>query len=305
MDRTEDGSGRQVRALVLGATGMLGHKLVQRMASHGIAVTGTIRSSHVPDSAAARRAFLGAQAILTDVDVLHDVALEHALQAAQPHVVINAVGITKLADLQKDEVAGIATNALLPHRLARLCRARGIRLIHISTDCVFGDRTGPHAEHAATCAGDVYGRSKLLGEVSGTNTLTIRSSIIGRELRAFTSLVEWFLSQRGGKVAGYSGAFYTGLTTNAMCDVINKLVLEHPGLEGIWHVASDPISKFDILQMLNSLYNLDVVLEKHESTSQDRRLDGSKFAAATQISIPSWKAMLAEIRSDPTPYGAD
>jgi dTDP-4-dehydrorhamnose reductase len=288
--------------LVLGATGMLGHKLIQRLAARGFPVSGTMRSSSIPDTSAARLALGAAQQILPNVDVLQDGALQAAIEAANPDVVINAVGVIKQLDLAKDAVTSIATNALLPHRAAAICKKRGARLIQFSTDCVFAGRKGPFAENSPTDAEDLYGRSKLLGEVSGPGCLTIRSSIVGRELRGRSSLVEWFLSQRGGQAKGFAGALYTGLTTNVMSDLVGKLITKHPEVDGVWHVASEPISKYELLQMVNTHYELGVTLERDEKFFCDRRLDGSNFAKRTGFSAPGWDTMIRQMRDDPTPY---
>jgi dTDP-4-dehydrorhamnose reductase len=283
---------------------MLGHKLVQRLAARGLSVFGTMRSSSPPDTSAARVALGAAHKILNDVDALRDGPLVAAIETAEPDVVVNAVGVIKQIDLAKDSVTSISTNALLPHRAAAFCKERGARLIQFSTDCVFAGRRGPYAENAPTDAEDLYGRSKLLGEVSGPGCLTIRSSIVGRELRGRSSLVEWFLSQRGGQATGFNGALYTGLTTNVMSDLVGKLITEYPEVNGIWHVASEPISKYDLLQFVNTHYKLGITLGRDDNFSCDRRLDGEPFRKRTGFNAPSWDAMIAEMHADPTPYDA-
>lgn len=295
-------SNRQPRVLVLGATGMLGHKLVQRLNAHGLPVVGSIRTPSFPSTAAAHAALGCADRILTDVDVLNDRTLAGAVDAAEPDVVINAIGVIKQLDASKDPITSIEINSLLPHRIANLCAKRGARLIHLSTDCVFAGRKGPYNEQSPTDAEDLYGRSKLLGEAAGPGCLTIRSSIVGRELRGRSSLIEWFLSQRRGKATGYAGALYTGLTTNTMADLMAMLVRDEPELSGIWHVASAPITKYDLLQLVNRHYDLGVDLACDTKFAIDRRLDGGRFRARTGYSPPSWDDMIANMRADPTPY---
>jgi dTDP-4-dehydrorhamnose reductase len=295
-------SDRRPRVLVLGATGMLGHKLVQQLKAHGLPVVGTIRTSALPDTPAARVALGSADRILTDVDVLDDRALADAVETAEPDVVVNAIGVIKQLDASKDPIISILINSLLPHRIADLCAKRSARLIHLSTDCVFAGRKGPYNETSPTDAEDLYGRSKLLGEAAGPGCLTIRSSIVGRELRGRSSLIEWFLSQRGRKSTGYDGALYTGLTTNTMADLMATLVRKEPELHGIWHVASEPITKYELLKLVNRHYNLGVDLACDKTFAIDRRLDGSRFRARTGYSPPSWDDMIAGMRADPTPY---
>jgi dTDP-4-dehydrorhamnose reductase len=293
------------RILVLGGSGMLGHKLVQRLAARGVWVAATIRSSSIPDTPSARASLGGAAQILEGTDVLQDDMLERAIDRAAPDLVVNAVGVIKQLQAGKDPIPSIATNSLLPHRVAARCAKRGARMIHLSTDCVFSGRKGPYAEDSPPDAEDLYGRSKLLGEAAGKGCLTIRSSIVGRELRGRSSLIEWFLSQRRGRATGYARALYTGLTTGVMADLIGDLAINHPDLDGIWHVASEAISKYELLMVVNRHYGLGVDLTRDDSFEIDRRLDGRRFRAQTGFVAPSWDAMIAEMRADPTPYEFD
>lgn len=292
------------RVLVLGATGMLGHKLVQVLGGRGHTVIGTIRGDSIPDTPAARAALAGASEILTDVDVLDEGALAQAFQKAAPDLVVNAIGLIKQLELARDPISSITVNSLLPHRIAKLCVEGGARLVHLSTDCVFAGRHGPFAEDSPTDAEDLYGRSKLLGEVSGPRCLTLRSSIVGRELRGRSGLIEWFLSMRGRQVKGYAGALYTGMTTITMAELIGTIATEHPDLEGIWHVASPAISKYDLLASVNRHFDLGIELLRDETFAIDRRLDGSRFRERTGFRTPSWDEMIAAMRADPIPYDA-
>jgi dTDP-4-dehydrorhamnose reductase len=283
---------------------MLGHRLVQRLAARGLWVAAAIRSSSIPDTPAARACLGVAALILGDIDVLQDEMLTRAIDRADPDLVINAVGVVKQLQAAKEPISSITTNSLLPHRVAALCAKRGARLIHMSTDCVFSGRTGPYAEDSPADAEDLYGRSKLLGETVGKGCLTIRSSIVGRELRGRSGLIEWFLSQRGGRATGYAGALYTGLSTSLMADLIGDLAINHPDLDGIWHVASEAISKYELLMLVNRHYGLGIELTRDDSVVIDRRLDGSRFRTRTGFSAPSWDAMIAQMRADSTPYDA-
>ena len=297
-------SPQKPRVLVLGGAGMLGHKLVQTLAARGMWVAATVRSAASLDSPAARATLASADRIFNAVDVLQDDQLVRTLAAAEPEVVVNAVGIIKQIDAAKDPVVSIATNALLPHRIAAQCSRLGARLIHFSTDCVFSGRNGPYAEDRPADPEDLYGRSKLLGEPSGQRCLTIRTSIVGRELRARAGLVEWFMSQRGGSATGYAKALYSGLTTAALADLVARLIVEQPDLDGLWHLSSDAISKYELLSLINHHFHLGVALARDESLVIDRRLDGSRFRARTGFSVPGWDAMIAEMQRDPTPYNA-
>src|SRR5207253_2340396 len=155
-----------------------------------------------------------------------------------------------------DPVVCLSINSLFPHRLARLCHAAKARLIHVSTDCVFSGRKGNYTEADQPDAEDLYGRSKLLGEVQGPGCLTLRTSIIGRELDTRQGLVEWFLSNQGRKVKGYRRAIFSGLTTDALSELIGRIILNHPDLEGLWHVASAPINKFELISLVRDVFKV-------------------------------------------------
>jgi dTDP-4-dehydrorhamnose reductase len=213
-------------------------------------------------------------------------------------VVINCIGVVKQREAAKDPIACITVNALFPHRLAKLCQASGTRLIHFSTDCVFSGARGHYREEDRPDAEDLYGRSKLLGEVTGPGCLTIRSSIIGRELHCRQGLVEWFLSQKGKSISGYRKAIFSGLTTGAMSRLLGEVLTRYRHLEGVWHVAAEPISKYDLLQLVRTAFAADVDIEPTDTFRCDRSLCAARFRAATGWSPLPWPRMIADLRND-------
>jgi dTDP-4-dehydrorhamnose reductase len=287
-----------MRVLILGGSGMLGHKVWQTFAPR-FDTYATFRG------AAAEYSHFG---IFDESRAIGEVAAEdfvsvaRALGAVQPDTVVNCVGIVKQDASARDAIASITVNSLFPHRLERLVREAGVRLIHLSTDCVFSGRKGNYSENDIPDAEDLYGRTKLLGEVDGEGCLTIRTSMIGREVKGSHGLLEWFLSQRGGRVRGFKRAVFSGFTTQALADVIAKIIVEHPDLNGIWHVAGEPISKFDLLTLVKQTYGLAIEIEPDEAPICDRSLDSSRFNFATGIWAPSWPEMIQGMHSDPTPY---
>lgn len=285
-----------LRLLLLGATGMLGHKL------------GQVLSADIDTYATVRRTDPGGLAGIVEPDrILVDVSAERfdsvaeAVDATRPDVVVNCIGIVKQAEEARDPVASITVNSLFPHRLAELCAPRGIRLIHISTDCVFSGRAGRYAETDIPDPVDLYGRSKLLGEVAEGDCLTIRTSMIGRELSGANGLLEWFLGE-SGSVRGFRRALFSGLTTRALATVVGSIVSDHRKLTGIRHVASEPISKFDLLCMLRDAYGRDIEIVPEETVVCDRSLDGTLFAHETGLRPASWPEMVAQLAADETPY---
>ena len=225
-----------------------------------------------------------------------------AVASVKPEVLVNCIGIVKQDSAAKDPLTSISINALFPHRLAQLCRATGARLIHLSTDCVFSGRGGNYQEDDSSDAEDLYGRTKLLGEVGSPGCLTLRTSMIGRELTGAHGLVEWFLSQQGKRVRGFRRAVFSGFTTPALAETIAWIIEEHPSLEGVWHVAAEPINKFDLLTLVKERAGLEIEIEPDDSFVCDRSLNGERFREATGFVPPKWSDMISQLFQDPTPY---
>lgn len=277
---------------------MLGHKLVEVL-GRSFEVFSTIR---VPFERVAHFGIFDRQRTLDNIDVTDFGSLRDTIADLHPDVVVNAVGIIKQLAPAEGSANMSLVNSTLPQELARMSERLGFRLICIGTDCVFSGNRGSYSEADEPDPVDDYGRTKLLGEVSGPNRLTIRTSIIGRELGTANSLVEWFLSNRGGRVQGFTKAIYTGLPTIEFAGLITKLIAEHRDLNGIYHVASEPITKYDLLLLLNEYYGAGVEVEPSEKVTIDRSLDGSRFREMTGIYLPDWPAMIAKMTHDETPY---
>ena len=287
------------RVLILGGDGMLGHKAFQLLSQH-LDVTATMR---LPDGPWRRIPLYDDQTrIITGVNALDFDSVTRALAETRPDVVLNCIGIVKQLRDAHDHVLSITINALFPHRLANLCAAAGARLIHISTDCVFSGRRGRYTEDDVTDAEDLYGRTKLLGEVDRVGALTLRTSIIGRELGKATGLLEWFLGNRGGSVAGYRNHIYTGFTTAALAGIIETVITDHPGLSGLYQVASVPIDKCTLLERIRDHMNLNIAITPSEPAPIDRSMLADRFVKETGMSLPGWDTMIAELAADPTPY---
>ena len=153
---------------------------------------------------------------------------------------------------------------------------------------MFSGRQGPYTEDDVPDPVDLYGRSKLLGEVSGPGALTLRTSMVGRELRHHRGLIDWFVGERGRTVKGYARTLYTGLTTSALADLVGDILQFHAALEGVWQVSSDPITKFDLLQIVNQAYGLGIEIERDEQFLCDRRLDSTRFRRQVGTSPSMW-----------------
>jgi dTDP-4-dehydrorhamnose reductase len=209
----------------------------------------------------------------------------------KPDAVINCVGLVKQLSGANDPLAAVPINAILPHRLARLCRTVGARLVHISTDCVFDGLAGRYTESDRPNAYDLYGRSKLLGEVDSEGAVTLRTSIIGRELGSAHGLIDWFLAQRGS-VKGYRRAIFSGLPTVELARVIRDFVLPRPQLRGLYHVSAAPISKYELLRLVADIYHHQVELCPDDDVRIDRSLDSSRFQRETGYQPPTWPELV-------------
>ena len=284
--------------LILGATGMLGHKLILSL-SQKFSVIGTIRGT---SGRLVNHPFLLGIHIINDISTDDISKIQLIVQQTNTHVIINCIGIVKQLPEAQDPIKTISINSLFPHQLARLCQENKIRLIHYSTDCVYSGKDGNYFESDLPDAEDLYGRSKLLGEVTGPGCLTIRTSLIGRELSGFNSLFEWLLRQEGKEIKGYSNAIFTGLTTIAHAQILEKILTTNPDLTGLYHVAAAPISKYDLLKKIIKRFNLNIMITPDDSVACDRSLNGSHFKEKTGISIPSWDEMIDQLYNDKTPY---
>lgn len=282
-----------MRILILGASGMLGHAMFRTLsAGNEHLVFGTLRSD------GARRFFAEEhqQKLISGIDAEDQDALVRVFSHVRPDAVVNCIGLVKqLADAE-DPLVALPVNALLPHRLARLCALANARFVQVSTDCVFSGRKGLYLETDEPDAQDVYGRSKLLGEVDYPNAITLRTSIIGHELNSHHGLVEWFLSQTGS-VRGYTRAIFSGLPTCELSRVVREYVLACPQLHGVYHVAAAPIAKYDLLKLVNSQYDKHMSLEENADLVIDRSLDAGRFNSAVGYNPPSWPELVAMMHS--------
>lgn len=280
--------------LIFGATGMLGHAVFRVLSNDtSLNVFGTIRS----DSAKKLLPKELSGNLIPNIDVESDECLKRAFEISRPDVVINCIGIIKQLSDAKDVLKTIPINTLLPHRLALLAKNFGSRLILVSTDCVFSGRKGNYLETDFPDCDDLYGRSKLLGEITDNeNVLTIRTSIIGHELRGGHSLVNWFLSQTGS-TQGYSKAIFSGLPTNELAKIIQDCIIKWPKLHGLYHVSANPINKYDLLDLIAKIYQKDIHISKSETVQIDRSLNHTNFSKATGYQAQDWDALITSMKA--------
>lgn len=283
------------RLLVIGASGMLGHKLVEYLAADGsFDLHASMRSADPPRTGPSTVVYHGGVDLQGGTDPLREL-----LARLRPDVVINAVGAIKQRDLTKSFDPTLFVNGSLPHALALLNPNPSAKVVHFSTDCVFvGDR-GNYTEGDAPDAQDLYGRSKAIGEIGYGRHLTIRTSIIGFELGSHLGLLSWLFRQPlGVPLRGYTGAIFSGLPTANLSRTVRDLLLHQPDLSGLYHVASEPITKYDLLSRLSGRFGLNHEFVVDTSVRIDRSLDDSRFRRLTGTVTPAWDGLVEELWQD-------
>ena len=288
--------------LILGASGMLGHMLV-RVLSPRHRVIGTTSSQYNSGSPLAQ--LLDRDSWIGGIDVRSLNRVDELVREIQPDVVINCVGVIKQKMESSNITDAITINSLFPHHLANLCQSQNSRLIHFSTDCVFEGTPGMKMVSDTPNATDLYGTTKRLGEVDYGDSITIRSSIVGAQIVGTESLFQWAISQKGKKIKGFTGALYSGLTTMTMSKVILEIVDNFPQLSGIQQIASEAITKHDLLRKLNAALGLNLDICADNTIIYDRTLDGSEFVEQTGVRIPTWDEMIIEFAGDQAFYSND
>lgn len=288
--------------LILGGSGMLGHKIVQEMLASGANVGCTLQGSLHAEKYRSINLFQAVPKVLENFDAMRvDTSLAR-IDEYRPATIVNCIGIIKQRASAGEALPSITLNALWPHRLAEAAARWGGRVIHFSTDCVFSGSRGGYEESDPSDATDLYGRTKFLGEVNRPNAITLRTSIVGRELFNFQSLLEWFLSMKGSSIHGFRRVMYSGVTTNYLAMAVRRLASDLPKLSGLYQVAGPVISKYELLCEFRRAFDVDVEIEPDDVTVSDRTMNGSRFETATGMKAPPWPHLISEMVTDPTPY---
>lgn len=287
-----------MRILIFGAGGMIGHKMYQVLSKEFPETYACIRR---PFSDFTDFKIFSREKTIDCVDVADFSKAEEVLNNIKPNIILNCIGVT----LRKKEIHDISLclelNSFFPHRLKCWAAQNQAKLIHFSTDCVFDGSTGSYHEDSQPSAKDIYGKTKYLGEVVGPHCLTLRGSMIGRELHGKTELLEWALAQKGKSIKGFSRALYSGVTTNVMADLVKQIIKSNK-LVGLYQVSSRPISKYDLLKMLNQAFDLKMQIDEDQRYESKKDLDSSKIRNEFGFICPPWETMIGNITTENSLY---
>lgn len=281
------------RILVVGASGMLGHEAIRALAPDFEVWGACRRPETLPELGIPVNHLLGG------LDARNPGDAYELLETVQPDVVLNAIGIVKQHADAKAAIPSIEVNSLWPHVLADACARADARMVHVSTDCVFSGLRGGYREDDVPDAFDLYGRSKLLGEVTEReNVLTLRTSIVGWQIGEPTGLVGWFAAHRNEQLKGFTKAVFSGLTTRALTEVLRDVVLPEESLSGLWHLSAEPVDKYTLLTKLAGYLGWEVDVTPSDEIVIDRSLDSTRFRERTGWIQPSWEEMLESLAAE-------
>ena len=283
-----------MKVLILGADGMIGHKIAHSLQGDFELIL-TSRRNILSDSIGVKNCKILFHDLITD-------SLDLLLLNTLPDVIINCAGITTRRGIDKNLKHTKILNSKLPHKLDSWADLNSKKLIHFSTDCVFSGSKGNYLDNDIADAEDIYGKTKAKGEVASPNTLTLRCSMIGRELFNFTELFEWLVKNKNKTIDGYSNVLYSGITTVRMGNILKKIINDKIDLSGIYNLSSIPISKYDLLFKLSNAFDLNVEINENNNIKSNKVLISKKFTEITGINPPNWDDLISEFKADCEKY---
>ena len=281
-----------MKILILGGDGMIGHKMDQVLSVQNHEIVISIREKKdltLKSISSKSKVFFN--------DFLKDNILDFLVKV-NPDVIINAIGVTIRRGVNENISDTIYLNSLFPHQISSWALAFKKRLIHFSTDCVFSGSEGSYLEDTTPDALDYYGKTKGLGEINSISSLTIRSSMIGPELFNKTELFEWIINNKEKEINGFSRVMYSGVTTVYMAKLVADLIDNHKNLSGIYNVASKPISKFELLHLINDNFDLGLIINDDKTVISNKTLNASKIEKEIGLQPPSWDELIFELKKD-------
>ena len=285
-----------MRILILGGNGMIGHKLYQKISLEYDDTWITLRNNFIDYG---YNFIYDSKRVLAMFDLTNFQKLKLELDQLKPNIIINACGITIRRGGENVKSNSILLNSALPHFLNEWVSLNNKRLIHFSTDCVFSGKKGNYLDTDIKDASDLYGSTKSMGEIIDSKfAITLRGSMIGRELENKTELFEWFLKQNNKSIRGFTEVIYSGITTVKMAEIVLRIINYYPNLTGIYNISSKPISKFDLLKLCNESFDIMARIEKDNTYASNKNLISSNFFNEIGLSQPNWIDLIEQLKED-------
>ena len=279
-----------MRILILGIDGMIGHKIAQSL-SNNYQIIGSTRKDLSLQSIGLNDGSLYKKDFIKD-------DYNSFFNEISPDVIINCIGITTRRGIASNPLNTDLINTQFPHKISEWVSINNRKLIHFSTDCIFSGNSGDYLDEDKPDADDIYGLSKAKGEINNNYTLTIRSSMIGREIYNRTELFEWLYSMRNRNIEGYSNVIYSGVTTVWMGNVIKEILENHTSLAGIYNISSKPISKYQLLLKFSEAFKLNINISENSNIKSNKVLISKKFTEITGINAPNWDDLIPDFKND-------
>jgi len=288
-----------LKILILGAGGMLGHKLYQTLSKTYDDVIPVFRKNKEHYH---KFNLYKPEKMIGNTDVTDQSKLLAVLNSVKPDIICNCIGKTTRKINSEDSQSVIYLNSFLPHFISKWSSENNSYFIHFSTDCVFSGKNGPYKPNDFRDSRDLYGLSKILGETNSKYGLTIRTSIVGREIENQTEFFEWIFSSKNKSVSGYKNVFYSGVTTNYLSEVVAQLITKDSKSHGLLQVASPPISKLNLIKKVNSLFGLGMKINTDASKVSNKILSPVKFTITSGIKTQTWDEMLNTLKKENSYY---
>jgi dTDP-4-dehydrorhamnose reductase len=274
------------RILIFGVTGLLGSQLYEEFILNKKFLTKGVsrkKNAHLLKSSLKKN--------LIYLDEINNYQkIKKIFNIFKPNAVINCVGTIKQSNSIYNKDVTIFSNSIFPHILSSLCLHYKARLVHFSTDCVFSGKKGNYKENDTLDADDFYGKTKIIGEIINPNSITFRTSIIGKELYKKKSLLEWFLKKKKS-INGFRYAYFSGLPVKEIYRVVNKVILKKK-IHGIFHLSSKRINKYDLLKLFAQKFKKKIKIIKYKKFKIDRSLNSQKLFKTINYKPKSWGELI-------------
>lgn len=271
------------KILIVGAGGMLGSMLFCELSKKGYDVLGTIRKR-------GNHPYFYQKNIVCGIDIRKNKDLQNVINYYEPNLIVNCAAIT---NTKRNIINAFQINTIFPHLLKHLCK-KNARIIHYSTDAVYKKGNSARTEEAKISPNSIYGYTKFFGEITGENTLVLRTSMIGPELESKRHLLERLVNSQGKIYAGVNAEF-SGLTTLEHASILINLIIPNNKITGIYNLGGESITKYALISKIAEIYALPIEVVPC-SGIEGYRLDSEKFQTITGYVPPPWEVMLQDLK---------